>query len=66
MGQWMDGFVKKLEKIRRENIAAGGIQQIEAQHNLGKLTVRERIDKLEEQIKSLVNLLDIPKEMVFK
>ncbi len=46
MGQWMDGYLKKLEENRLENLAGGGRERIEVQHNLGKLTARERIERL--------------------
>ena len=46
MGQWMDGFIEKLEKNRLENLEGGGKERIEVQHNLGKLTARERIEYL--------------------
>jgi propionyl-CoA carboxylase beta chain len=42
-------FKEKLEKLRKMNEEAelgGGIERIEAQHKRGKLTARERIDKL--------------------
>ena len=46
MGQWMEGFVKKLEKVRQENLESGGSKRIETQHKMSKLTVRERLDSL--------------------
>lgn len=46
MGKWMDGFVKRLEKARQENLEGGGLERIKVQHKIGKLTVRERLDKL--------------------
>ncbi|UCE52311.1 MAG: propionyl-CoA carboxylase [Desulfobacterales bacterium] len=46
MGQWMDGFLAKLEENRQENLAGGGQERIELQHSLGKLTARERIELL--------------------
>ena len=59
MGQWMDGFLEKLEKNREENLQGGGRERIDLQHSLGKLTARERIDLLAdpgsfEEIGSLV------------
>ncbi|MBU2546866.1 MAG: propionyl-CoA carboxylase [Proteobacteria bacterium] len=59
MGQWMDGFLAKLEKVQTENEAGGGPDRIEVQHSLGKLTARERIQLLAdpgtfEEIGSLV------------
>ena len=46
MGTWMDGYLAKLAANRSENLAAGGLQRIEHQHQLGKLTARERIEQL--------------------
>ncbi|MFH1350251.1 MAG: carboxyl transferase domain-containing protein [Pseudomonadota bacterium] len=43
MGQWMTKFLKDLEKIRQENANGGGPERIEIQHEMGKLTIRERI-----------------------
>jgi acetyl-CoA carboxylase carboxyltransferase component len=46
MGDWMDSYLKRLFKNREENQTGGGKERIEIQHNLGKLTARERIDRL--------------------
>ena len=46
MGQWMDGFMEKLAGNRDENLAGGGPDRIALQHEMGKLTARERIDAL--------------------
>ena len=46
MGQWMDGYLEKLAVNHRENMEAGGAEAIALQHELGKLTARERIDYL--------------------
>jgi len=46
MGKWMNGYLDKLAANRRENTDAGGAQRIELQHQLGKLTARERIEYL--------------------
>ena len=46
MGQWMDGFVARMEAQDAEALAGGGAERVEVQHALGKLTARERIDKL--------------------
>jgi acetyl-CoA carboxylase carboxyltransferase component len=46
MGQWMDGFLERLAQNRRENLEGGGQERIDLQHDLGKLTARERIDYL--------------------
>ena len=46
MGQWMDGYLEKLAVNNRENLEGGGQDRIALQHDLGKLTARERIDYL--------------------
>jgi acetyl-CoA carboxylase carboxyltransferase component len=46
MGEWMDGFLARLDKNRQDNLAAGGQERIDVQHSLGKLTARERIEHL--------------------
>ncbi len=46
MGKWMDNHLARLEANRQEALAAGGKERIELQHNLGKLTARERIEHL--------------------
>jgi len=46
MGQWMDGFLKRLATVEQENLAGGGPERIALQHELGKLTARERINAL--------------------
>jgi len=46
MGQWMDGFLKRLDRNRQENLEGGGQERIALQHRLGKLTARERIEYL--------------------
>lgn len=46
MGKWMDGYLEKLARVRRENAGCGGPERVEIQHSLGKLTARERIDLL--------------------
>ncbi len=46
MGKWMDSYLKRLETIRGENLRGGGQERIHIQHSLGKLTARERIEKL--------------------
>ncbi len=46
MGQWMDGFLEKMAVVRKENLEGGGQDRIALQHELGKLTARERIDYL--------------------
>lgn len=42
----MDDKLKHLEERRRRTLAGGGDKRIEDQHNKGKLTARERLDKL--------------------
>ena len=49
MGKWMDSYLEKLNANRRENDEAGGVRFIERQHQLGKLTARERIEYLADQ-----------------
>jgi acetyl-CoA carboxylase carboxyltransferase component len=46
MGEWMESYLKRLEKNWEENQRGGGKDRIEVQHALGKLTARERIDAL--------------------
>jgi acetyl-CoA carboxylase carboxyltransferase component len=46
MGKWMDGYLDRLAKVREESLLAGGEERIQVQHGLGKLTARERIDRL--------------------
>ena len=59
MGEWMDGYLAKLETVRQESAAAGGSARVDVQRGLGKLTARERIERLAdsdtfEEIGSLV------------
>ncbi len=49
MGKWMDGYLKKLEKNRFETSDEARKERVEVQHSLGKMTARERIDKLIDQ-----------------
>jgi len=46
MGEWMNGYLRKLESVRAENLQGGGAERVELQHGLGKLTARERIERL--------------------
>ena len=46
MGQWMDGFTGQLDALRNAGLEGGGPDRITVQHNLGKLTARERMDRL--------------------
>jgi acetyl-CoA carboxylase carboxyltransferase component len=46
MGKWMDGFLDKMAVVRKENLEGGGEDRIALQHELGKLTARERIEYL--------------------
>jgi acetyl-CoA carboxylase carboxyltransferase component len=43
MGEWMNGYMDQLKANRRENLEGGGQAAIDLQHELGKLTARERI-----------------------
>ena len=42
----MDGYLDKLSKLNEESLLGGGKERIDVQHSLGKLTARERIDRL--------------------
>ena len=44
MGDWMDGYLEKLDNNRRENLEGGGKERVAIQRSLGKLTARERIE----------------------
>jgi len=46
MGTWMNGYLDKLARVRQENLEGGGKERIQIMHQLGKLTARERIDRL--------------------
>ena len=46
MGQWMDGYLTRLEQLRQENLAGGGPNRLQTQQSLGKLSARERIGLL--------------------
>lgn len=46
MGKWMDGYLNRLLQNHEDNRDGGGKERIEVQHSLGKLTARERIDRL--------------------
>lgn len=46
MGKWMDGYLEKLAKDHQENLGGGGKERLGIQHELGKLTARERIERL--------------------
>jgi acetyl-CoA carboxylase carboxyltransferase component len=46
MGQWMNGYLERLATNRQENLEGGGQEAIDVQHDLGKLTARERIEHL--------------------
>jgi acetyl-CoA carboxylase carboxyltransferase component len=59
MGKWMDSYLEKLDANREVHLEGGGKDRIDVQHNLGKLTARERIELLAdprtfEEIGSLV------------
>ena len=46
MSKWMDGYLQKYNTLREESLAMGGEEAIKRQHELNKLTARERIDLL--------------------
>jgi len=46
MGKWMDGYLEKLADVKEANIKGGGEDRAALMSQLGKLTARERIDKL--------------------
>jgi len=46
MGEWMDGYLARLAQVRQANLAGGGPERLEKQHDRGKLTARERRDRL--------------------
>jgi len=46
MGKWMNGYLDRLARVRQENLEGGGKERLEIMHRLGKLTARERIDRL--------------------
>jgi acetyl-CoA carboxylase carboxyltransferase component len=46
MGKRMEEAIKRYEDLQQKNLLGGGIKDIERQHERGKLTARERIDKL--------------------
>ena len=46
MGKWMDGYLEKLANVKEANIKGGGEDRAALMSQLGKLTARERIDKL--------------------
>jgi acetyl-CoA carboxylase carboxyltransferase component len=65
MGQWMDGYLSRLERVRRENQEGGGEKRLQEIRDLGKLGARERIGKLTdpgtfEEIGSLVCDVRLP------
>ena len=46
MGEWMNGYLRKLDNCREETLAGGGKDRVAIQQSLGKLTARERINRL--------------------
>jgi len=46
MGKRMEEAIKRYKEIQEKNLLGGGIEHIERQHRRGKLTARERIEKL--------------------
>ena len=49
MGKWMDGYLARLSELNQQSLAGGGEDRIAVQHDLGKLTARERIDRLADE-----------------
>ena len=43
MGEWIDGYMQRLSRVREKNRIGGGQDRIDLIHALGKLTARERI-----------------------
>lgn len=65
MGEWMNGYLKKLEAIQKENLGGGGAKRLEVQRGLGKMTARERIERLVDpgsfdELGSLVRMFEMP------
>ncbi|MBW1888265.1 MAG: propionyl-CoA carboxylase, partial [Deltaproteobacteria bacterium] len=46
MGKIMEEAIKRYFEIQEKNLVGGGLQHIEREHNRGKLTARERIERL--------------------
>ncbi len=46
MGTWMDGHLNNLVQKQKEGQGLGGNERIKVQHSLGKLTARERIERM--------------------
>ena len=46
MGQWMNGYLDRLAGVRKQNLAGGGQDRFDLLRRLGKLTARERIERL--------------------
>ena len=46
MGKWMNKYLERLADTRRATLLGGGEDRIALVHQLGKLTARERIDRL--------------------
>ena len=46
MGEWMDGYMKKLSALRQANLDGGGPEQTARLKALGKIGARERIERL--------------------
>lgn len=46
MGKWMDGHLNRLAQRQQEGLSLGGNDRTEVQHSLGKLSARERIERL--------------------
>lgn len=46
MGKRLEEAIERYKDIQEKNLLGGGIEHIERQHRRGKLTARERIEKL--------------------
>jgi acetyl-CoA carboxylase carboxyltransferase component len=46
MGEWMNGYLEKLAAVREENLLGGGADRLAEIKELGKLSARERIQRL--------------------
>ena len=46
MGRRMEEAIRRFREIQEMNLLGGGLEHIERQHRRGKLTARERIDRL--------------------
>jgi acetyl-CoA carboxylase carboxyltransferase component len=49
MGEWIDGYMQRLSRVRERNLIGGGRERLDLVHQLGKLTARERIAHILDQ-----------------